>query len=285
MVSIPQVPSAPQNLKAVSGDGEVTLIWSAPEKVGTGPITKYAVYWSTTKPTGENPTSENMLETEADVTTTSVTGLTNGATYYFWVVANNHAGRGTASEAATAIPLDSGGAVAVDSTDGFETALENDAVTDIEVVGDITYDESILAEKNITVKSGATLTLKYNSGFYIPYGATTCNSNIRVEQGGTIAFEDTCWWSSMFTNSSICLLYTSAQAVATSIDALAVGVSFAALQVKILPAAALIACTTFFLSLLAVGVGKLFGGFLAGKAGLAGGVILIIIGLRILLGI
>lgn len=76
-----------------------------------------------------------------------------------------------------------------------------------------------------------------------------------------------------------------AQAVATSIDALAVGVSFAALQVKILPAAALIACTTFFLSLLAVGVGKLFGGFLAGKAGLAGGVILIIIGLRILLGI
>ena len=203
VVSIPQVPSAPQNLKAVSGDGEVTLIWSAPEKVGTGPITKYAVYWSTTKPTGENPTSENMLETEADVTTTSVTGLTNGATYYFWVVANNHAGRGTASEAATAIPLDSGGAVAVDSTDGFETALENDAVTDIEVVGDITYDESILAEKNITVKSGATLTLKYNSGFYIPYGATTCNSNIRVEQGGTIAFEDTCWWSSMFTNSSI----------------------------------------------------------------------------------
>ena len=76
-----------------------------------------------------------------------------------------------------------------------------------------------------------------------------------------------------------------AQAVATSIDALAVGVSFAALQVEILPAAALIAGITFFLSLLAVGVGKLFGGFLAGKAGLAGGVILIIIGLRILLGI
>ena len=40
-----------------------------------------------------------------------------------------------------------------------------------------------------------TLTLQYSSGFYTPYGATVCNSNIRVEQGGTIAFMDTCWWS------------------------------------------------------------------------------------------
>ena len=203
VVSIPQVPSAPQNLKAVSGDGEVTLSWSAPEKAGTGPVTKYKVYWSTTKPTGENPTSENILETEANVTTTTVTGLTNGTTYYFWVVAENKDGAGNASEAAAAIPLAPGGAVQVDSADGLEAALENDAVTDIEVVGDITYDESILAEKNITVKSGVTLTLKYSSGFYTPYSATACNANIQVEQGGTITFVDTCWWSSMFTSPSI----------------------------------------------------------------------------------
>lgn len=57
------------------------------------------------------------------------------------------------------------------------------------------YDDSIPQEKNITIKSSMTLTLQYSSGFYTPYGATVCNSNIRVEQGGTIAFMDTCWWS------------------------------------------------------------------------------------------
>lgn len=92
LVSIPQVPSAPQDLEAVSGDGEVTLTWRAPEKAGTGPVTGYTVCWSTTKPTGENPTSGDTLETKADVTTATVTNLTNGTTYYFWVVANNHAG-------------------------------------------------------------------------------------------------------------------------------------------------------------------------------------------------
>lgn len=66
LVSMPQVPSAPQDLEAVSGDGEVTLTWRAPEKAGTGPVTGYTVYWSTTKPTGENPTSGDTLETEAD---------------------------------------------------------------------------------------------------------------------------------------------------------------------------------------------------------------------------
>ena len=202
-VSIPQVPSAPQNLKAVSGDGKVTLIWSAPEKAGTGPVTGYTIYWDTSRPTGTNPTSQNKQEAGADVTTVKVTGLTNGTTYYFWVVAENKDGTGTASEAAAAIPLASGGAVQVDSAEGFKAALENDAVTDVEVVGSLTYDESILAEKNITVKSGVTLTLKYTSGYMFPHGATVCNSNIRAEQGGSIAFEDTCWWSSMFNSPSL----------------------------------------------------------------------------------
>ena len=110
-------------------------------------------------------------------------------------MANNHAGTGAASETATAIPLAPGGAVQVDSADGLKAALENDAVTDIEVVGSFAYDDSIPQEKNITIKSSMTLTLQYSSGFYTPYGATVCNSNIRVEQGGTIAFMDTCWWS------------------------------------------------------------------------------------------
>lgn len=72
-------------------------------------------------------------------------------------------------------------------------------------------------------------------------------------------------------------------AVATSIDALAVGVTFAFLQVRILPAAALIGCTTFALSALGVYIGHVFGLKYKAKAETAGGVILIGIGLKILL--
>ena len=72
-------------------------------------------------------------------------------------------------------------------------------------------------------------------------------------------------------------------AVATSIDALAVGVTCAMLQVSILPAVTLIGCTTFTLSLAGVWIGHRFGGWLKDKAALAGGVILCLIGLKILL--
>ena len=72
-------------------------------------------------------------------------------------------------------------------------------------------------------------------------------------------------------------------AVATSIDALAVGITFAFLQVSILPAAALIGCTTFVLSLAGVWTGRRFGSRLKDRATLAGGIILCLIGLKILL--
>ncbi len=72
-------------------------------------------------------------------------------------------------------------------------------------------------------------------------------------------------------------------ALATSIDALAVGVSFAFLHVSILPAAALIGATTFVLSALGVGVGFLSGARSRAGAEIAGGVILITLGIKILL--
>ncbi len=72
-------------------------------------------------------------------------------------------------------------------------------------------------------------------------------------------------------------------AVATSIDALAVGITFAFLDVKIIPAAAIIGVTTFGLSLAGVLIGNKFGAKYKNKAELAGGIILILIGLKILL--
>ena len=71
-------------------------------------------------------------------------------------------------------------------------------------------------------------------------------------------------------------------AVATSIDALAVGVTYAFLQVDILPAVSFIGVITFVLSALGMKVGSVFGTRYKSKAEIAGGVILIFIGLKIL---
>lgn len=72
-------------------------------------------------------------------------------------------------------------------------------------------------------------------------------------------------------------------AVATSIDALAVGITFAFLQVKIVPAVTFIGVTTFILSAAGVKIGNVFGTKYKAKAELAGGVILILLGVKILL--
>lgn len=72
-------------------------------------------------------------------------------------------------------------------------------------------------------------------------------------------------------------------AVATSIDALAVGITFAFLQIPVIEAIMIIGLTTFGLSIAGVYVGNIFGNKYEKKAELAGGVILSLIGLKILL--
>jgi putative Mn2+ efflux pump MntP len=72
-------------------------------------------------------------------------------------------------------------------------------------------------------------------------------------------------------------------AIATSIDALAAGLSFAFLDVHILPAVSLIGLTTLILSFGGVLVGSRFGLALKSRAETAGGLILFLIGLKIVL--
>ena len=72
-------------------------------------------------------------------------------------------------------------------------------------------------------------------------------------------------------------------AIATSIDALAVGVTFAFLKVQIVPAVSFIGCVTFVSSAIGVKIGSIFGYKYRSKAEFCGGVILILIGLKILL--
>lgn len=71
-------------------------------------------------------------------------------------------------------------------------------------------------------------------------------------------------------------------AVATSIDALAVGITFAFLQVDIITSVSLIAITTFVLALVGVVLGNHFGVKYKQRAEVAGGVILVLIGVKIL---
>ena len=71
-------------------------------------------------------------------------------------------------------------------------------------------------------------------------------------------------------------------AIATSIDALAVGVTFAFLMVQIVPAVCFIGVITFFLSVVGVKVGTIFGSRYKSKAEFVGGFILLLIGAKIL---
>ncbi len=71
------------------------------------------------------------------------------------------------------------------------------------------------------------------------------------------------------------------QAVATSIDALAIGVSLSALNVNIYYSIIIISAVTFVCCSIAVLIAKRFGGLLGKRAGIAGGIILIAIGMKI----
>ena len=92
----PTAPTAPLNLQAEAGDGEVTLSWEAPESDGRSALTGYEVRidrageWVSTS-------STDLIHT--------VTGLTNGRTYVFEVRAVNSVGPSPASNQVAATPM------------------------------------------------------------------------------------------------------------------------------------------------------------------------------------
>jgi hypothetical protein len=81
------VPGAPLNVSAIAGNAEATVTWTAPAADGGSPILSYLV---TASPGGATANATGT-------TTASITGLTNGTSYTFTVVAVNALGDGTAS--------------------------------------------------------------------------------------------------------------------------------------------------------------------------------------------
>ena len=91
------VPSAPRNLLADAGDGQVTLTWDAPEDDGGSAVTDYQYY----RINRRNP----WISIGSTGTSHTVTGLVNGTVYVFEVRAVNWIGRGRASNRAEATPI------------------------------------------------------------------------------------------------------------------------------------------------------------------------------------
>ena len=88
-------PDAPTNVTTTPGDGKVTVSWTAPASNGGVAIYKYTVTTSD---------SQQTCQTNGTTTSCDVTGLTNGTSYTFSVVATNIAGNSPAATSAAVAP-------------------------------------------------------------------------------------------------------------------------------------------------------------------------------------
>jgi hypothetical protein len=95
------VPSAPTRLAGTAGDDEVVLSWVAPSSNGGSTIEGYDVCEATTSGSEKCASPVNGT-TPVRATTYTVTGLSNGSTYYFTVEAVNAAGKSSPSNEASA---------------------------------------------------------------------------------------------------------------------------------------------------------------------------------------
>jgi fibronectin type 3 domain-containing protein len=100
--AVPQVPApgAPRNLRAVAGDGQVTLTWTEPDSPDGPDVSSYVVYWDTESPVNTNsaPIAEVHWSPYVHL------GRANGTTYYYRVSAMNPGGESSLSLEVSATP-------------------------------------------------------------------------------------------------------------------------------------------------------------------------------------
>jgi hypothetical protein len=179
-------PGAPTNIVATAGAAQVTLTWSAPSFTGTSPITSYRI---TSVPLSSTVVTAN--------TTATITGLTNGTSYIFSVVATNSIGNSIAgvsnSVTPTAPPLkllvigDSQVTTVASVISSRLTALGYTGFTVDSVVLSITYNGNTL-----TIANYNTALIWTNSSHT---GATGLGAAIRsfVNAGGNVVSATFIW--------------------------------------------------------------------------------------------
>lgn len=148
--------SAPQGLDATAGSSQVRLTWSAPSSNGFSTITEYRISYSWP------PSNAALIDISANGLTDlsySLTGLTPGTQYSFYVFARNAAGLGTSSSLAAAIPYTTPG-----------------------VPRDVSANASYNGSSRITVSWTAPLTDGYNT--ITEYRITDGSGNIYDVSGG-----------------------------------------------------------------------------------------------------
>src|SRR5256712_86393 len=171
-IAPPSAPSAPRNLTAVPGVGEVVLTWQTPASDGGAPITNYTVHRGTASG------GETILTSMGDVDTYTDTTVTNGFTYYYEVSAVNRFGVGSRSNevAATPVPLPDSIAPSI----RISSPLNNTIVSSTTVVATGTASDNVAVQTVELSTDGTT--------WIAASGTTTWSGSVTLHAGTNVIY-------------------------------------------------------------------------------------------------
>ena len=167
----PTTPSAPRDLSATPGNGEVSLSWNVPDDDGGSSIIGYQIASKTGN--SDFTTFKEILGSSAETQTYTAIGLTNGVTYIFKILATNIAGDGAESNEASAVPMaplnteptaNAGDNQSI--TSGVEVTLDGSASSDSEddIAGTaLSYNWVQTSGATVTLSSTNTITATFTA--------------------------------------------------------------------------------------------------------------------------